>query len=119
MVKLITKFAALSLAFLAPIVSAVDIQLCDDAYYVNCDWKYNVPIGRCLNGMASEEYGWAGFNDSAVSSYNQTNTGGCGVCYYFADDHCFEPLFNSSDASLDWFAGYNDRLLSIFCSETD
>ncbi|KAK0221222.1 hypothetical protein EDD85DRAFT_1028422 [Armillaria nabsnona] len=116
MATLITKFAALSLILIAPLVSAVDIQLCDDAYYVNCDWKYDVPIGKCLNSMTSD--GWAGFNDDVVSSYNQTNTGGCGVCYYFADDHCFEPLFNSSDATLDWFAEYNDQLSSIFCSQT-
>lgn len=66
MATLITKFVALSLVFIAPIVSAVDIQLCDDAYYVNCDWKYDVPIGKCLNSMASD--GWAGFNDDVVSS---------------------------------------------------
>ncbi|KAK0488136.1 hypothetical protein EDD18DRAFT_1359814 [Armillaria luteobubalina] len=109
MVKLFTKFSVLSLAIIAPIVSAIDIQLCDDAYYINCDWKYHVPIGKCLNSMVSD--GWAGFTD------NITNTGGCGICYYFANDHCYEPLFNSSDATLDWFAGYNDQLSSIFCSQ--
>ncbi|SJK99657.1 uncharacterized protein ARMOST_02965 [Armillaria ostoyae] len=115
MIKLTSKFAALSLAVLMPIVAAVDIRLCDHAYYVGCDWKYNVPIGKCLNSTASA--GWSGFNDNVVSSYNQTNTGNCGACYYFADDDCFEPLFSSGDASLNWFAGNNDKLSSIFCSE--
>ncbi|KAK0446995.1 uncharacterized protein EV420DRAFT_1569297 [Desarmillaria tabescens] len=116
MVKLTSKFAALSLAVITPIISAVDIRLCDDAYYVNCDWKYDVPTGKCLNTTASD--GWTGFTDNAVSSYNQTNTGSCGVCYYYADDDCFDLLFSSGDASLNWFAGYNDQLSSIFCSES-
>ncbi|KAG7441020.1 uncharacterized protein BT62DRAFT_923603 [Guyanagaster necrorhizus] len=49
MVKLVTKFAALSFTVFASIASAVDIQLCINAYYDNCDWKYDVPIGKCLN----------------------------------------------------------------------
>ncbi|KAK0493924.1 hypothetical protein EDD18DRAFT_1176900 [Armillaria luteobubalina] len=116
MVKLTSKFATLSLAVLTPIVAAVDIRLCDHAYYVGCSWKYDVPIGRCLNSTASA--GWAGFNDNVVSSYNQTNTGSCGTCYYFADNSCSQLLFRSGNATKDWFAGNNDQLSSIFCSES-
>lgn len=66
MVQLTSKFAALSLVVLTPIVAAVDIRLCDHAYFVGCDWKYDVPIGKCLNSTAST--GWSGFNDNVVSS---------------------------------------------------
>ncbi|KAK0212077.1 hypothetical protein DFS33DRAFT_1268922 [Desarmillaria ectypa] len=70
MVKLITQFSALSLAVMAPIVSAVDILLRVHAYQVNYDWKYDVPIGKCLNTTTSDS--WTGFNDNVTRSQIQT-----------------------------------------------
>ncbi len=66
MAKLTFKFAALALAVLAPVASAIDIMLCDEAYFNSCTWNYNVPTGECLNTGASA--GWNGFHNDAVSS---------------------------------------------------
>ncbi len=66
MAKLTFKFAALALAILAPFASAIDIMLCDEAYFNSCTWNYNVPMGECLNTGASA--GWNGFHNDAVSS---------------------------------------------------
>ncbi len=66
MAKLTLKFASLALAVMVPSVSAIDILLCDDAYFNDCAWKYNVPTGECLNSGAAA--GWNGFHNDAVSS---------------------------------------------------
>ncbi|KAK0438958.1 hypothetical protein EV421DRAFT_1822430 [Armillaria borealis] len=106
MAKLTFKFAALALAVLAPVASAIDIMLCDEAYFNSCTWNYNVPTGECLNTGASA--GWNGFHNDAVSSYRQINSGSCGKCYYFANEDYYEQ---------NWLAGNNDKLSSIFCSQ--
>ncbi|KAK0439010.1 hypothetical protein ARMSODRAFT_1023370 [Armillaria solidipes] len=115
MAKLTFKFAALALAVLAPVASAIDIMLCDEAYFNSCTWNYNVPTGECLNTGASA--GWNGFHNDAVSSYRQINSGSCGKCYYFANEDCHGQMFNNGDYEQNWLAGNNDKLSSIFCSQ--
>ncbi|SJL11713.1 uncharacterized protein ARMOST_15121 [Armillaria ostoyae] len=115
MAKLTFKFAALTLAVLAPVASAIDIMLCDEAYFNSCTWNYNVPTGECLNTGASA--GWNGFHNDAVSSYRQTNSGTCGKCYYFANEDCHGQMFNNGNYEQNWLAGNNDKLSSIFCSQ--
>ncbi|KAK0196309.1 hypothetical protein F5146DRAFT_1029208 [Armillaria mellea] len=115
MAKLTFKFAALALAVMAPFASAIDILLCDDAYFNNCAWKYNVPTGECLNTEASA--GWNGFHNDAVSSYRQVNSGSCGKCYYFANGDCHGQMFNNGDYEQSFLGANNDKLSSIFCSQ--
>ncbi|PBK89415.1 hypothetical protein ARMGADRAFT_1065221 [Armillaria gallica] len=55
MARLTFKIAALALAVLAPFTSAIDIMLCDEAYFNACTWNYNVPTGECLNTGASAD----------------------------------------------------------------
>ncbi|KAK0221219.1 hypothetical protein EDD85DRAFT_796616 [Armillaria nabsnona] len=109
MAKLTVKFASLALAVMVPFISAIDILLCDDAYFNDCAWKYNVPTGECLNSGAAA--GWNGFHNDA------TNSGSCGKCYYFANDDCHGQMFNNGDYEQNWLGGNNDRLSSIFCSQ--
>ena len=63
------KLTAITIASLfAVAVNAADIYLCNDAYFKECSWRYNVVNGECLNAAPDPRFNWTGFDDENVSS---------------------------------------------------